>query len=255
MFEILTLAQTRKLSKKLLVILYGSEYWDEVLRPRAAGGVGRHQRERPEPALPGGFGRRGVRASCSAPDDASHGARRRRRRRRRRASPRREDKEGHVLADERKKLIERYRDGYARGRRSAAEDHARGTRRAAGPGALVGARDHPSPRRQRDDRGRRGCDCCSRRIDRRFRATTRTSSRAACTTTVRTRCRSSCSGSYAQSTAEILDRLTPAEWVREGTHTEAGPYGVEAWLKTYAEHAHKHARQIRVARDATVKNG
>jgi hypothetical protein len=55
-----------------------------------------------------------------------------------------------------------------------------------------------------------------------------------------------------QSTAEILDRLTPAEWVREGTHTEAGPYGVEAWLKTYSQHAHKHARQIRVARDAAV---
>lgn len=55
------------------------------------------------------------------------------------------------------------------------------------------------------------------------------------------------------STVEILDRLTPAEWVREGTHTEAGPYGVEAWLKTYAEHAHKHARQIRTARDAAVK--
>jgi uncharacterized protein (TIGR00730 family) len=32
MFEILTLAQTRKLSKKLLVILYGSEYWNEVFR-------------------------------------------------------------------------------------------------------------------------------------------------------------------------------------------------------------------------------
>ena len=56
-----------------------------------------------------------------------------------------------------------------------------------------------------------------------------------------------------QSTAEILDRLTPAEWIREGTHTEAGPYGVEGWLKTYAAHAHKHARQIRVARDAAVK--
>jgi hypothetical protein len=56
-----------------------------------------------------------------------------------------------------------------------------------------------------------------------------------------------------QSTAEILDRLTPAEWVREGTHTEVGPYGVESWLKTYADHAHKHARQIRVARDAAVK--
>jgi DinB superfamily len=56
-----------------------------------------------------------------------------------------------------------------------------------------------------------------------------------------------------QSTAEILDRLTPAEWVREGTHTEAGAYGVEDWLKTYSEHAHKHARQIRVARDAAIK--
>ena len=56
-----------------------------------------------------------------------------------------------------------------------------------------------------------------------------------------------------QSTAEILDRLTPAEWVREGTHTESGSYGVEGWLKIYSAHAHKHARQIRVARDAAVK--
>lgn len=55
------------------------------------------------------------------------------------------------------------------------------------------------------------------------------------------------------STVEILNRLTPTEWVREGIHTEAGPYGVESWLKTYAQHAHKHARQIRVARDAAVK--
>ena len=31
MFEILTLAQTEKLSKKLLVILYGTDYWDQVL--------------------------------------------------------------------------------------------------------------------------------------------------------------------------------------------------------------------------------
>jgi len=41
MFELLTLAQTRKLSKKLLVILYGSEYWSEVfdLRPLAEWGA------------------------------------------------------------------------------------------------------------------------------------------------------------------------------------------------------------------------
>lgn len=56
-----------------------------------------------------------------------------------------------------------------------------------------------------------------------------------------------------QSTVEILDRLTPAEWVREGTHSEIGPYGVESWLKIYSEHAHRHARQIRIARDAAAK--
>ena len=32
MFEILTLAQTRKFSKKLIVILYGTDYWDDVLK-------------------------------------------------------------------------------------------------------------------------------------------------------------------------------------------------------------------------------
>ena len=41
MFEILTLAQTQKLSKQLLVILYGSEYWNEVfnLQPLADWGA------------------------------------------------------------------------------------------------------------------------------------------------------------------------------------------------------------------------
>lgn len=56
-----------------------------------------------------------------------------------------------------------------------------------------------------------------------------------------------------ETTAELLERLTPEEWLREGTHTEAGHYGVEAWLKTYADHAHRHARQIREARDAAAK--
>jgi hypothetical protein len=55
------------------------------------------------------------------------------------------------------------------------------------------------------------------------------------------------------STAELLERLQPADWLREGTHSESGHYGVETWLTIYAEHAHKHARQIRAARDAAQK--
>lgn len=56
-----------------------------------------------------------------------------------------------------------------------------------------------------------------------------------------------------EATAELLERLTPAEWLREGTHSQAGAYGVEAWLKTYAAHAHKHARQISEARAVVRK--
>lgn len=51
-----------------------------------------------------------------------------------------------------------------------------------------------------------------------------------------------------ETTGEILDRMTPADWAREGTHTEAGRFGTETWLEVYAVHAHKHAQQIRVAR-------
>lgn len=51
-----------------------------------------------------------------------------------------------------------------------------------------------------------------------------------------------------ETTGEILDRMTPADWTREGTHTEVGRYSVETWLSIYAEHAHNHAEQIRRAR-------
>jgi hypothetical protein len=47
-----------------------------------------------------------------------------------------------------------------------------------------------------------------------------------------------------ESTAQILDRLTEEDWLREGTHTEVGAFGVGKWLETYATHAHSHARQI-----------
>jgi hypothetical protein len=56
-----------------------------------------------------------------------------------------------------------------------------------------------------------------------------------------------------RTTAELLDRMTDADWTREGTHTEHGRYTVERWLEIYAAHAHKHAEQILVAREAGRK--
>ena len=51
-------------------------------------------------------------------------------------------------------------------------------------------------------------------------------------------------------TGAILDRMTEDEWAREGTHSESGRYTVLQWLQIYADHAHNHAAQIRVARRA-----
>lgn len=50
------------------------------------------------------------------------------------------------------------------------------------------------------------------------------------------------------STAELMGCLTEAEWLREGTHSEVGRYGLDTWLRIYAVHAHRHASQIRTAR-------
>ena len=49
-------------------------------------------------------------------------------------------------------------------------------------------------------------------------------------------------------TTEILERLTEAEWARTGTHSESGASSVLKWLEIYAVHAHGHAGQIRRAR-------
>jgi hypothetical protein len=46
------------------------------------------------------------------------------------------------------------------------------------------------------------------------------------------------------STAAILERLEEGEWLRAGTHSESGAYSVETWLEIYASHAHDHAAQI-----------
>lgn len=51
-----------------------------------------------------------------------------------------------------------------------------------------------------------------------------------------------------RSTAEILHRMSDAEWARAGMHTETGRYTAEDWLAIYAAHAVEHAAQIRAAR-------
>lgn len=56
-----------------------------------------------------------------------------------------------------------------------------------------------------------------------------------------------------RTTAELLDCMTDADWRREGTHSESGRYTIERWLEIYAAHAHGHAEQILVARDASRK--
>jgi hypothetical protein len=51
-----------------------------------------------------------------------------------------------------------------------------------------------------------------------------------------------------EASLQLLEALTPEEWERSGTHSEAGPYSVDDWLRTYANHSHEHADQIRRAR-------
>jgi hypothetical protein len=46
-------------------------------------------------------------------------------------------------------------------------------------------------------------------------------------------------------TVPLLRRLTEAQWERTATHSEAGAYGAEIWLRAYAEHLEIHDRQIR----------
>jgi hypothetical protein len=51
-------------------------------------------------------------------------------------------------------------------------------------------------------------------------------------------------------TLQVLQGMTDDDWRREGFHTESGRYTAESWLEIYAEHAHKHAGQIRRLREA-----
>lgn len=53
------------------------------------------------------------------------------------------------------------------------------------------------------------------------------------------------------STADFLDEFQESDWERFGTHSEfPGPFTVIGWLEYYADHAHDHADQIRRSREA-----
>ena len=45
-------------------------------------------------------------------------------------------------------------------------------------------------------------------------------------------------------TAELLERLSDADFARSGTHTESGAYSVDDWLRIYVAHCEDHAEQI-----------
>lgn len=51
-------------------------------------------------------------------------------------------------------------------------------------------------------------------------------------------------------TAQLFEFMTEDDWHKEGTHSESGSYSAEDWLKIYAAHAHNHAAQIRRLREA-----
>ncbi len=247
LFEILTLVQTDKLSKKIGVILYGREYWEQVLdlKPMAEWGAIAekdlellHYADTPidafeqlrdhliahhlEPATEqesGGAGHR---------EDAGLGA------------------EGLGARELGIRDWERMDAGKAqradrsvqrrlpRRRRGAGRRERRGARRAAGAGQVVGARGGASSRRQRDDGGDPAAAARRHRqpADLRLRPGR-----------VRRRLyydRPIEASLDAFKAARRYDQRDPRAADRgglgagAGTHTEHGRYTVERWLEIYA---------------------
>ena len=64
LFEILTLAQTRKLESKIVIVLYGSKFWKEILNFEALVKHGTIDRGRSEPVPIRRRSGNGARAFC-----------------------------------------------------------------------------------------------------------------------------------------------------------------------------------------------
>ena len=56
-----------------------------------------------------------------------------------------------------------------------------------------------------------------------------------------------------ETTGQLLDLMTEADWRRLGWHSEGGSYHSERWLEIYAAHAHGHAEQITRLKAALTK--
>ena len=56
-----------------------------------------------------------------------------------------------------------------------------------------------------------------------------------------------------RSTAELLRRMSEAEWARAGISADQSDYTVEHWLQSYAAHCHDHADQIRRRRAGAME--
>jgi len=132
LFEILTLAQTDKLSKKIGVILYGREYLGPGAQLRADGRVGCDRREGSRAPAICRHARGGVRAASGAPDRASPGTQERA------GSRRAGDCEDPRLKSwdttTRKTLTDQYKDGYRQVRGRARGRVGCGARCASAPG-------------------------------------------------------------------------------------------------------------------------
>ena len=75
LFEILTLAQTEKLAKKILVVIYGSEYWNKIINFQAFVDAGTDLSAGPRPVQDRRFSRRSLRVPARRPDQIPSGRR------------------------------------------------------------------------------------------------------------------------------------------------------------------------------------
>ena len=56
-----------------------------------------------------------------------------------------------------------------------------------------------------------------------------------------------------ESTAQLFEHMSEADWRKLGWHSDAGSYHTERWLEIYAAHAHGHAEQISRLKAALAK--